>query len=113
MSATPISTSSRRLWTLPASCWAVSKSTCSPLTGDVHGDHDAPIARSAGLLAAALDGVRVRGHRIAVLGNHDPVEMADALGRTGFEVLINRSLVLQRDGESLRITGLDDVNSLL
>jgi uncharacterized protein len=81
------------------------------LTGDVHGDHDTPIARSAGLMAAALDGVRVRGQRIAVLGNHDPVEMADALGQMGFEVLINRSLVLRRAGESLRITGLDDVNS--
>ncbi len=81
------------------------------LTGDVHGDHDTPIARSAGLMAAALDGVRVRGQRIAVLGNHDPVEMADALGQMGFDVLINRSLVLQRAGESLRITGLDDVNS--
>jgi predicted MPP superfamily phosphohydrolase len=81
------------------------------LTGDVHGHHGAPITRSAGLLAEALDGVRVRGLRIAVLGNHDPVGMADALSRAGFEVLINRSLVLQREGERLRITGLDDVNS--
>jgi predicted MPP superfamily phosphohydrolase len=81
------------------------------LTGDVHGSHGASIARSAGLLAEALDGVRVRGLRIAVLGNHDPVGMADLLDRAGFEVLINRSLVLQREGESLRITGLDDVNS--
>jgi uncharacterized protein len=81
------------------------------LTGDIHGDYDASIARSAGLLAQALDGVRVRGLRIAVLGNHDPVDMADALGQAGFEVLVNRSLVLRREGESLRITGLDDVNS--
>ena len=81
------------------------------LTGDVHGDQDTPIARSAGLMVEALDGVRVHGQRIAVLGNHDPVEMADALDQAGFEVLINHSLVLQRAGESLRITGLDDVNS--
>jgi hypothetical protein len=81
------------------------------VTGDVHGDHRAPLARSVGLLAHALDGVRVRGHRVAVLGNHDPLAMVDALERTGFEVLINRSLVLRRGGESLRITGLDDVNS--
>jgi hypothetical protein len=81
------------------------------VTGDVHGDHRAPIARSVGLLAQALDGIHVRGHRLAVLGNHDPLAMVDALERTGFEVLINRSLVLRRDGASLRITGLDDVNS--
>ncbi len=80
------------------------------LTGDVHGDHRAPIALSAGLLVEALGGVRVRGHRVAVLGNHDPVAMADALEHAGFDVLINRSLVLQREGENLRITGLDDVN---
>ncbi len=29
----------------------------------------------------------------------------------GFEVLINRSLVLKREGEHLRITGLDDIIS--
>ena len=80
------------------------------VTGDVHGDHRASIARSVGLLAQALDGVRVRDHRVAVLGNHDTLAMVDALQRTGFEVLINRSLVLRRGGKSLRITGLDDVN---
>jgi predicted MPP superfamily phosphohydrolase len=81
------------------------------LTGDVHGDHRAPIARSAGLLAEALSSIRVRDHRVAVLGNHDPAAMAEALEGAGFDVLINRSLVLQREGESLRIAGLDDVNS--
>ena len=80
------------------------------VTGDVHGNHRAPIARSVGLLAEALEGVRVRDHRVAVLGNHDPVAMVDALQRKGFEVLINRSLLLQRAGEMLRITGLDDVH---
>ena len=80
------------------------------LTGDVHGKHPTPIARSTGLLAEALGGVRVRGHRVAVLGNHDPAAMADALERLGFEVLVNRSLVLGHAGERIRITGLDDVN---
>lgn len=80
------------------------------VTGDVHGNHRAPIARSVGLLAEALKGVRVRDHRVAVLGNHDPVAMVAALQRKGFEVLINRSLLLQRAGEVLRITGLDDVH---
>jgi hypothetical protein len=36
--------------------------------------------------------------------------MVDALEQTGFEVLINRSLVLRRGDESLRVTGLDDVH---
>jgi predicted MPP superfamily phosphohydrolase len=81
------------------------------LTGDVQGQPDNPTELSIGLLMQALQGVRVRGPRLAVLGNHDPTAMAAALERAGFEVLINRSIVLRRDGESLRITGLDDVHS--
>lgn len=81
------------------------------LTGDIHGELRNPIDHSVGLLMQALNGVRVRGPRLAVLGNHDPMAMAGALERTGFDVLVNRSIVLHRDGERLRITGLDDVHS--
>jgi predicted MPP superfamily phosphohydrolase len=80
------------------------------LTGDIRGDYRAPVERSTALLTEALAGVSVRGPRLAVLGNHDPVEMVEALERTGLEVLVNRSVVLRRAGESLRVTGLDDVN---
>jgi predicted MPP superfamily phosphohydrolase len=81
------------------------------LTGDVHGHPRAPIALSTGLLSQALGGVRVRDRRVAVPGNHDTIEMVDALEGMGFEVLLNRSLVLEREGGRLRITGLDDVHS--
>jgi uncharacterized protein len=80
------------------------------LTGDVHGRHPAPVGHSAGLLAEALQDVRVHGPRLAVLGNHDAFEMVEALAGSGFEVLINRSRVLEREGERLRFTGLDDVH---
>lgn len=36
--------------------------------------------------------------------------MAELLERAGFEVLLNRSLLLRRGGESVRVTGLDDVH---
>jgi uncharacterized protein len=80
------------------------------LTGDVHGHPRVPISRSVGLLVEALRDVRVRGARLAILGNHDAVEMAAALAETGFDVLVNRSRVLERGGEKLRVTGLDDVH---
>ena len=32
-----------------------------------------------------MSSVRVRDRRLAVLGNHDPVEMVEALERLGFE----------------------------
>jgi hypothetical protein len=58
-----------------------------------------------------LAGVRVRDRRFAVLGNHDPATMADALEAEGFEVLLNRSAAVERNGEQLWVTGLDDVHS--
>jgi uncharacterized protein len=81
------------------------------VTGDVHGHPRAPIERSVALLMEALAGVRVRGPRLAVLGNHDPASMAGLLERAGFDVLVNRSIVLRRADDSLRVTGLDDVHS--
>jgi predicted MPP superfamily phosphohydrolase len=81
------------------------------LTGDVHGWPEHPIEQSVGLLARALSGVRVRERRLAVLGNHDPVEMIAALERLGFETLVNRSVTLSRKGASIRVTGLDDVHN--
>lgn len=81
------------------------------LTGDIHGNHHAPVALSAGLLVEALRGVRVRGPRLAILGNHDSEAMADTLEGLGFDVLINRSIVIERGTDRLGVTGLDDVNS--
>jgi predicted MPP superfamily phosphohydrolase len=81
------------------------------VTGDVHGHPRAPIEHSTALLMEALAGVRVLGPRLAVLGNHDPASMVGMLERSGFDVLVNRSILLRRGDDSLRVTGLDDVHS--
>jgi predicted MPP superfamily phosphohydrolase len=81
------------------------------VTGDVHGSPSAPIAHSVELLMQALQDVRVHGPRLAILGNHDSVEMAAMLEERGFDVLVNRSRILERGGERLRVTGLDDVHN--
>ncbi|TAJ32129.1 MAG: metallophosphoesterase [Reyranella sp.] len=85
------------------------------LTGDVLGDHHAPVAPSADMLGEVLSGVRVTGRRLAILGNHDPLTMVAEMERIGFEVLVNRSTVIERattEGGVARlgITGLDDVH---
>ncbi len=80
------------------------------LTGDIRGRFSAPIELSAGLLGTALSSLRVRDRRLAILGNHDPVEMVGTLERSGYEVLVNESTVLRRDEQKLRITGLDDAH---
>ncbi len=80
------------------------------LTGDVLGHHRAPLAHSVEPLARILTGVSVRGHRLGVLGNHDPADMAEALERVGFTMLINHSMVIERSGQRIVVTGLDDVH---
>lgn len=80
-------------------------------TGDVMAAPNGPPALSAGLLAQLLEGVTVSDRRLAILGNHDSTFAADALEDAGFEVLINRSTVLDRSGNRLVVTGLDDVHS--
>lgn len=81
------------------------------LTGDIQGLRRNPISLSVDLLARALSGVRVRDRRLAVLGNHDPADLLEALERLGFETLINRSISLTRNGETVRVVGVDDVHS--
>jgi predicted MPP superfamily phosphohydrolase len=80
------------------------------LTGDIHGHHRAPLAASTRPLADLIGAIRVKDRRLAVLGNHDPAEMAEALDRLGFEVLINQSTVLAKHDERIVLTGLDDVH---
>ena len=80
------------------------------LTGDILADPRASPERAMAPLAEILAGVTVREWRLAVLGNHDPMPMADALEAVGFEVLLNRSVTVERRGERIGITGLDDVH---
>lgn len=81
------------------------------ITGDVHGRARHPLNQSVEPLKRALAGVLVRDRRLAVLGNHDPVEMIEALDGLGIETLVNRTTTLSRSGEVLHVTGLDDVHN--
>ena len=80
------------------------------LTGDIHGHHRAPLSASVAPLAELTKGVCVKDRLLAVLGNHDPADMAEALEALGFDVLVNESTVLSRRDEHIVISGLDDVH---
>jgi hypothetical protein len=80
-------------------------------TGDVLTVPGTPVSGATAPLARVLSGVKVRDRRLAVLGNHDPPEMVEALESLGFHVLVNRSIALERDGERVQVIGLDDVHS--
>ena len=47
----------------------------------------------------------------AILGNNDCAAMVELMEDVGIKVLVNESGVIERDGESLCITGLDDVHA--
>jgi len=79
-------------------------------TGDALADSDAPPQTATGPLAEAIAGVTVRGRRLAILGNHDTAAVAQALEALGFEMLLNRSTAIERDGDRIAVTGLDDVH---
>ena len=80
------------------------------LTGDILAKHHAPLHHATAPLGRMLAGVSVRDRRLAVLGNHDPAAMVEALEAEGFEVLLNQSVALERQGDGILITGLDDVH---
>jgi predicted MPP superfamily phosphohydrolase len=80
------------------------------LTGDIHGDRRALLVESVSPLVETLRDLKIRDRSIAVLGNHDPAAMAEQLERVGFDVLVNESTVIERGGETLVVTGLDDVH---
>ncbi|WP_462324829.1 CDP-archaeol synthase [Desulfoplanes sp.] len=52
----------------------------------------------------------VKSHHgiIAVLGNHDCIEMTEALSGMGVHVLVNDAICLEKDGKKLWIAGTDD-----
>lgn len=80
------------------------------LTGDYLDHRQTPFEQLAGPLsdliaaAAPIDGV------IGILGNHDRTGLAAALRGLGVRMLINESLALRRSGQTVTLTGTDDVH---
>lgn len=76
------------------------------LTGDFRG-------KTFGTYTGALDGMRrvcthLGGAVYGVLGNHDSIRMLPGLEDMGIRMLMNESLALSRDGESIYLAGVDD-----
>jgi len=59
---------------------------------------------------AALDELRsaLGEHCYAVLGNHDPLDIAAPMQAAGYDMLLNRHARIDRDGAALHIVGIDD-----
>ena len=78
----------------------------SVLTGDFR-------AKTYGPYQPALDAMeRVRTHLkdpvYGILGNHDSIRMVPRLEAMGIRMLLNESLALERGGETIYLSGIDD-----
>ncbi|WP_160295521.1 metallophosphoesterase [Paramagnetospirillum magnetotacticum] len=81
------------------------------LTGDYRAGFTGPFDDVLSALSLALRTVRATDGFVAILGNHDEAGMVPALEARNFEVLVNESAYVERRGERLWLTGLDDVHT--
>ncbi|MBX6320649.1 MAG: metallophosphoesterase [Rhodospirillaceae bacterium] len=62
-------------------------------------------------LARIVEAARPSLAALATLGNHDPHGIVEPLEGLGLRVLINETMTLERQGQRLLVSGLDDVSS--
>ena len=81
-------------------------------TGDLRAADRGPFVETHILepLAALRRSIRAADGFLATLGNHDCAEMAPALARLGYDLLLNQSRRLRRGGTEILVTGIDDVH---
>ncbi len=81
------------------------------LTGDIQTRGWPDAATAARQIAPLLETVHTTDGILGVLGNHDCHELVEHLERRGVRMLINEDLIIERDGDRVRFTGVDDVNT--
>jgi len=72
-------------------------------------------ALTSGSIDRAMAGMRslcmvLKQPVYAVLGNHDSIQMMPHLEDMGIRLLMNESVLLQRDGETIHLAGIDDAH---
>jgi predicted MPP superfamily phosphohydrolase len=77
-------------------------------TGDYRGLTHGPWEPAAANLRRVREALR--GPVYAVLGNHDPLELGDALEDMDVHLLLNERAAIERGGARLWIAGVDDVH---
>ena len=78
------------------------------LTGDYRGATYGPYDRTLAGMARVRDGIK--GPIYGVLGNHDTICMVPGLEAMGIRMLLNESDVIERDGERIHLSGIDDAH---
>ncbi len=76
------------------------------LTGDFRARTFGPYQGALKAMARVLP--YIKSPVYGVLGNHDTIRMAPALEDLGIRMLLNESVVLERDGAAIHLAGIDD-----
>lgn len=76
------------------------------ITGDFRGLTYGPFDRAVNAAAELMQGLH--GPVLAVLGNHDSIQMVPGLEQLGMRVLLNEHVCLQVNEQPLYIAGIDD-----
>ena len=80
------------------------------ITGDIRDNIHAPTSLVIERLAHLIGNIRPADGIFGILGNHDSAAMLAPMEETGIRMLVNETVVLQRGGERVNVTGLDDVH---
>lgn len=78
------------------------------LTGDYRARTFGPIDRVLSGMASIRH--QLKGPVYGVLGNHDTLRLVPGLEALGIRLLLNESVVIEREGESLYLAGVDDAH---
>lgn len=80
------------------------------MTGDYRFEVSGPLDQVYQNMPVFLDHIRLEHGTIGILGNHDYLEEAEAIAAMGPRMLVNESMEISREGESIHIIGLDDAH---
>lgn len=78
------------------------------LTGDYRFQTSGPCDSAIAGMKVVTAAIRSSYQPLAILGNHDPCEIAPALQDMGLRLLLNESAELRLRGQSLWVAGIDD-----
>jgi uncharacterized protein len=78
------------------------------LGGDLRMEHHGPFTEALARFFRLLPEIRAKDGIIAIMGNHDCLEMIEPLEEAGLTVLLNDSRAIERNGEKIWIVGVDD-----
>lgn len=79
-------------------------------TGDYRADVRGGFDKILAPFAHVVKSLKARDGVVATFGNHDAAKMYEPLVKMGLKVLVNETVYVERSGERIYLTGLDDVH---